>query len=122
MSKCCIQRLCVKCVSKWLLVKSGVPQGSGLGPILFLVFINDMLDVVKNTCKLFADDKKLLAKMDSLLYCRLLYCTYVRSQLEFEVAAWNLYRVKNIDALELVQRATKRAPGLSRLSYEARLA
>jgi len=25
-----------------------------------------MLDVVKNTCKLFADDKKLLAKMDSL--------------------------------------------------------
>ncbi len=66
MSKCCIQRLCVKCVSEWLLVKSGVPQGSGLGPILFLVFINDMFDVVKNTCKLFADDKKLLAKMDSL--------------------------------------------------------
>ena len=56
------------------------------------------------------------------LVFRLLYCTYVRSQLEFEVAAWNLYRVKNIDALELVQRATKRAPGLSRLSYEARLA
>ena len=37
-------------------VISGVPQGSVLGPILFLAFINDMPDCVKAQCRLFADD------------------------------------------------------------------
>ena len=46
--------------SKWKEVISRVPQGSVLGPLLFVIFINDMLDEVKfNICKLFADDGKL---------------------------------------------------------------
>ena len=37
-------------------VTSGVPQGSVLGPILFLTFINDMPAAIKSHCRLFADD------------------------------------------------------------------
>ena len=40
-------------------VKSGVPQGSVMGPILFVFFINDMPNTLMNTCKLFADDAKI---------------------------------------------------------------
>ena len=48
-----------KC-SEWLSVTSGVPQGSILGPVLFVLFINDMPDVVSepSTLALFADDAK----------------------------------------------------------------
>ena len=37
-------------------VLSGVPQGSVLGPILFLIFMNDLPDNINSTVRLFADD------------------------------------------------------------------
>ena len=37
-------------------VSSGVPQGSLLGPILFLIFIKDFPDKINSTVRLFADD------------------------------------------------------------------
>ena len=41
------------------MVLSGIPQGSILGPILFLIFINDLPHCLKSTCKIFADDTKI---------------------------------------------------------------
>ena len=57
------RKQCVKVagkLSQWNEVLSVVPQGSVIGPILFIIFINDMPKEVQfNICKLFADDCKL---------------------------------------------------------------
>ena len=54
-------------LSEWLPVTSGVPQGSILGPLLFLVYINDMPEYVGqgSSIALFADDSKLYRPINS---------------------------------------------------------
>ena len=52
--------------SAWSDVLSGIPQGSVLGPVLFLVFINDLPDSIANFVKHFADDTKVYSTVSTI--------------------------------------------------------
>ena len=59
-------RVCVrKSSSGWVLVVSGVPQGSVIGPLLFILYVDDLPDTIKNSIRMFADDTKIWAVVKS---------------------------------------------------------
>ena len=47
--------------SQWGPIEAGVPQDSVLGPLLFLVYINDLENDIKSNVKFFADDTSLFS-------------------------------------------------------------
>ena len=51
--------------SVWSSVSSGVPHGSSLGPLLFIVYINDLDEKMTSTVLKFADDTKISSKISS---------------------------------------------------------
>ena len=62
----CRQRVFINgSVSSWVPVVSGVPQGSVLGPLLFLIYINDIAEDIKSDLRLFADDCILYRQINS---------------------------------------------------------
>ena len=56
--------------SSWEPVRSGVPQGSVLGPLLFVLYVNDLPEVVRCKAMLFADDTKIFFSSNDVGSCR----------------------------------------------------
>jgi len=79
------------CFSSVAKVITGVPQGSVMGPILFIIFINDIDSVChsRTNMKLFADDTKLYSEID-LNDCSLSLQTSLNSLATNWVFAWQL--------------------------------
>ena len=50
-------------ISDWETIQTSIPQGSFLGPLIFLVYTNDLTNNLKSNVKLFADDTSLFSEI-----------------------------------------------------------
>ena len=92
--------------SKWLDVTSGVPQGSILGPLLFIIYINDLPSSVTCNAEIFADD--------SVIYRRIVNptdCFQLQQDIN-NVANWSNYWHLHLrtDKCKVLHVSRKRAP------------
>jgi hypothetical protein len=94
--------------SEWSKVTSGVPHGSILGPMLFLLFINDLPDIIppSTSTGLYADDTKLYKAIRSRQDCDLL-------QESFSLADdWNKQSNIDFDAskCKVLTKSSRKSP------------
>ena len=53
--------------SEWFDIISGAPQGSVLGPLFFLIYVNDIPETVNSNVTIFADDTKIFRTLKTNL-------------------------------------------------------
>ncbi|MCG7865740.1 MAG: hypothetical protein JAY74_05120 [Candidatus Thiodiazotropha taylori] len=87
-------------------VTSGVPQGTVLGPLLFLAYINDMPECVKSSIKLFADDSLLYRKVQQESDC--IQLQHDLDSLQDWERKWQM--AFNADKCEVLRITNKRQP------------
>ena len=85
-------------------VMSGVPQGSVLGPCLFLLYINDMPDMIESNIRLFADDTIMYLTVSNQADCQALQSDL--SKLETWESEWLM--AFNLDKCEVIRITNKK--------------
>ena len=88
--------------SSWLNVTAGGPQGSVLGPLLFLIYINDLPDEITSSCKIFADDTSLFSKIENKSYSNF----QINKDLE-TISKWAFFQWKILFNPDPVKQATE---------------
>ena len=90
--------------SQWSPVTSGFPQGNILGPLLFVIFINDLPDVLpgETNSALYADDTKLYRNIQSVADCACL------QQASTNLDTWS--RVSNTSKCKVLTVTRKKNP------------
>ena len=73
--------------SSYLKIPSGVPQGSVLGPLLFLIYINDITKDIESTIRLFADDTSIYLSIDDPV----IRTTNLNSDLSYYAGYWSVF-------------------------------
>ena len=73
--------------SDFVTVLSGVPQGSVMGPVLFLAYINDLPQNIRTRVRLFADDTILYLTITSEDRCRQTLIHYTNGR---QLGGWSL--------------------------------
>lgn len=101
--------------SEWSPVISGTPQGTILGPILFLIYINDITANVKSKIKIFADDTKIYREMNDPIADTAILQSDLNS-----VSEWaNKWQMRfNIDKCELMRITHSRDKSVPNYSLE----
>ena len=89
-------------------VMSGVPQGSVLGPCLFLMYINDMPDMIESNIRLFADDTIIYLTVTNQTDCQALQADLIK--LEIWESEWLM--AFNPDKCEVIRITNKKKPNL----------
>ena len=98
--------------SHWSDVSSGVPQGSVLGPLLFVLYINDLVEVIKSDLGIFADDTKIFSIIRDI-------CDVINLQRDLNnMQEWNKCSLLNLNLSKCKVMHLGRNPGTTYILWK----